>query len=116
MRKVREQHELLRVVANARFQRVELSYFTSRTDIPSARIQSTLNDLGASGHIFIDIDEEAGEVYYVFPSFSYPKARYTKNMSLLEELTPREPEQNTSWLLIALAIAVFVILVIAMLP
>ena len=37
-------------------------------------------------------------------------------LSLLEELTPREPEQNTSWLLIALAIAVFVILVIAMLP
>ena len=116
MRKVKEQHELLLVVANARFQRVELSYFTSRTDIPSARIQSTLNDLGASGFIFIDIDEDAGDVYYVFPSFSYPKARYNKNMRLLEELTPREPEQHTSWLLVALALAVFIVLVFAMLP
>ncbi len=115
MRKVREQHELLRIVDAARTRRFELTYFTNRTDIPSARIQSTLNDLGASGYIHIDIDSDADTVYYVFPDFDYPKVRWTKNMSLLENLTPREPSSRPAWLLAALAIALLTILVAVML-
>ena len=114
MRKLREQHELLRVASSAKSQRFELSYFTNRTEIPSARIQSTLNDLGASDFIHIEIDEEAGDVHYIFPAFDYPRARYTRNMTLLETLTPHEPAMRSSWLLIAIAVLVLIVIVVMM--
>lgn len=110
MRKVREQHELLRVAAAARTRRFELSYFTSRTELPSARIQSALNDLNASGHILVDIDEDADVVHYVFPDFDYPRARYQQNMRLLDELHPIEPGSRN---LIALTIAALLLAALA---
>ena len=109
VRKVREHHDLLRVVAASSMSRFELSYFTSRLDIPSARIQSTLNDLGASGFIHIDLDEEAQKIYYVFPEFDYPKARYSANMNLLDNLVPREPSSPSYWLVAALLIAIITV-------
>lgn len=113
VRKVKEQHELLRIAAaSKKTRRFELSYFTNRAELPSARIQSTLNDLGASGHIYIDVDQDAGTVHYIFPNFSYPKARHQQNMTLLDELQPHAEKRNVNMLAAALGIAVVLIVLL----
>lgn len=101
-RKVREQHELLRIISGAKHPTVELSYLTSRTDTPSARIQSVLNDFGAQGHIELHYDEDTDTLSYTFPPIDYPKDRFERNMALQESA---EPIESTSpmWLIIVLA-------------
>ena len=114
VRKVEEQHELLRIAAQALTQRFELAYFTSRSDVPSARVQSTLNDLGASGHILVDVDTDADHVQYVFPEFDYPKERYQQNMHLLETLSPIEPNTRNVVVIAALVALVVVAILLAL--
>lgn len=101
-RKALDQHQVLRVAAGAKSSTVELSYFTSRLDLPSAKIQSILNDFGAEGHIELHYDEDTDTLSYTFPEFDYPEERYERNMSLQAE---GEPKETTSpiWAIIALA-------------
>ncbi len=88
-RKVREQHDLLRIVAGADRPEVELSYFLSRTDVPSARVQSILNDFEAEGYVDHRVDEEDDLLEYTFPSIEYSEARHARNMEILRELDGR---------------------------
>ncbi len=111
MRRVRDQHALLRVAAQARDATLELSYFSNRSDLPSAKIQSVLNDLGASGQILVSVDDDAGVVRYTFPDFDYPKRRHQQNMQLLDEL---ESSPVRPGLLIAVAVAVLVAFALAL--
>lgn len=83
-RKTREQHELLCHAAAARSRTLELSYFTRRMSVPGSRIQSMLNDLGACGHIRVEIDDDADDVRYTFPAFEYPRARLARHLAMLE--------------------------------
>lgn len=106
-RRVREQHELMWLAASAREQDLDLSYFTSRTDLPSARVQSLLNDLGAGGQIDIVLDEEAGALHYRFPPFEYPRPRFERNMAFLDQLP--SPEWRPV-LAAAMAVALAVVL------
>ena len=101
-RKLNEQHQVLQVAAGAKSRTVELSYFTSRLDLPSAKIQSILNDFGAEGHIELHYDEDTDTLSYTFPEFSYPDDRFERNMSVQEQA---EPKASTSplWAIIALA-------------
>ena len=85
VRRVVEQHEVMQVAAASKIKRLELEHFLRRLEIPKARVQSTLNDLGAGQHIAIDVDESMGHVHYVFPDFDYPKARFLQNMKMLED-------------------------------
>lgn len=101
-RKVHEEHQVLRVAAGAKSHTVELAYFTSRLDLPSAKIQSILNDFGAEGHIQLHYDEDTDTLSYTFPALDYPEERFERNMSVQAEV---EPKTSTSpiWAIIALA-------------
>lgn len=109
MRRVRDQHELLHVAAGASARALEPSYFTSRTELPRAKVQSLLHDLCASGHVQRQTDAD-GAHSYLFPSLSYPRARYTRNMELLSQL---EPVSFRSMTLVALGAAVLLVMVLA---
>lgn len=111
MRRVRDQHTILRVAAEARARTLELAYFSNRCDLPSAKVQSVLNDLGASGYVLAEVDDDAELVRYTFPDFAYPKRRQQRNMQLLDELeaSPVRPA-----LLFALAAAVFIAFALAL--
>lgn len=101
-RKLNDQHQVLEVAAGAKSRTVELAYFTSRLDLPSAKIQSILNDFGAEGHIELHYDEDTDTLSYTFPEFAYPHERFERNMSVQEQA---EPKASTSpiWAIIALA-------------
>ena len=105
VRKVHEQHQLLRVVASLKggaTNRLQVEDFTSQCDLPASRVQSTLNDLSASCHIMLDIDAVSGQTHYLFPSFDYPRVRYQQNMNLLDELQPMQERRHNVTLLVAL--------------
>lgn len=87
MRRVRDQHELLHIAAEASSRALEPAYFTSRTELPSAKVQSLLHDLCASGHVLRQTEPD-GSHRYLFPELTYPKARLTRNMELLSQLEP----------------------------
>lgn len=108
LRKVMTQHELLRLAADARGRTLELGYFTSRSELPSARIQSVLNELGAEGHIVVDLDEENGALRYIFPKIDYPKARYARHIALLQALPPQPRVPMVVWAMVALVLALAV--------
>jgi len=110
MRKVEDQHELLRIASGAKHSTLELSYFTARSSMPSAKIQSVLNDMGAGGQISVDVDEDA--LHYTFPSFAYPKKRLKQNMELLKELEPPEERKPIATLLVALLLVACVVTVL----
>ncbi len=101
-RKTREQHEILKVAAGAKRQTIELSYFNSRLEMPSAKVQSLLNDFGAEGHIELHYDEDTETLSYTFPELDYPQKRFERNMSIQER---GEPSASTRpiWAIIALA-------------
>lgn len=101
-RKALDQHQVLRVAAGAKSPTVELSYFTSRLDLPSAKIQSILNDFGAEGHIELHYDEDTDTLSYTFPEFDYPDERFARNMSLQAEAEPKA-SNNPIWAIITLA-------------
>ena len=111
-RKVREQHEVLRIAAKSDSPTVELSYFLSRTDVPSARIQSILNDFEAEGYVAHNFDEENDILEYTFPSFDYPDERHERNMAILEELDGTEHTFRIWLLLGAFALLLLVIVIV----
>lgn len=85
-RKVRDQHALLQLAADADSSTIDLSHFTGRADIPSAKIQSILNDFGAEGYVECRFDEESDTLSYHFPPLSYPEPRMHKNLAILDDL------------------------------
>src|SRR5690606_10196148 len=97
------QHELLHIAACAKNYTVELSYFISRSDIPSAKIQSILNDFSAEGYISIVFDENNNTINYTFPQFSYPNRRMQHNLSLLERTETKNSSRSALWLYLILA-------------
>lgn len=111
-RKMREEHQVLRVAANAKNRTIELAYLTRRLDLPSAKIQSILNDFQAEGHIALRYDEDTDTLWYTFPQLDYPKALYERNMSIQAEAEPREVS-TTKWAI--LGVAVFGLVLIALL-
>ncbi len=108
VRKVHEQHEILKIASMSKgtstTNRLTVEDFTSRSNLTKPRIQSALNDLHASGHIMVDIDEHTHDVHYVFPRFEYPKVRYQNNMNLLDELQPTEEKHHRHVLAAALVL------------
>ena len=111
-KKMREQHEILHIAAGARSERIELSYFTSRCDIPSARVQSILNDFGAEGYVEIDYDEDTDTLSYTFPSLEYPAARFERNAGLVEQA---EPAESSSPVWLVLLVSTIILLVVVLL-
>lgn len=109
-RKVREQHELLRIAARSSGRTVELSHFTSRTDIPSSKIQSILNDFGAERYVESDVDEEADTLSYTFPAFDYSEERMERNLGILEELNGQEGTYRI-WYVLGATTLVLVVLI-----
>lgn len=110
MRKVEAQHELLRIASGAKHSTLELSYFTARSTMPSAKIQSVLNDMGAGGQIAVTVDE--GALHYTFPPFVYSKKRLKQNLDLLHELEPAEESKPIAALLVALLLVACVVTVL----
>jgi hypothetical protein len=98
-RKVHEQHELLHIASRSDSATVELSYFLSRTDIPSARVQSILNDFDAEGYLNHEFDEENDILEYTFPPLDYPKGRHRRNLDFLDELDETD-HSNRIWYLL----------------
>lgn len=111
-KKMREQHEILHIAAGARSQRIELSYFTSRCDIPSARVQSILNDFGAEGYVEIDYDEDTDTLSYTFPDLEYPAERFERNSGLVERA---EPAESSSAVWLVLLVSTIILLVVVLL-
>jgi len=85
-RKVRDQHTLLQLAAAANGSTIDLSHFTGRADIPSAKIQSILNDFGAEGYVDRIFDENSDTLRYRFPTLSYPADRLERNLDILDNL------------------------------
>ncbi|RAL24968.1 hypothetical protein DL240_01795 [Lujinxingia litoralis] len=112
VKKVREQHEILRIASGAREPRVELGYLTSRTEMPSAKVQSLLNDFGAEGYIDVTVDEEADALYYTFPRLDYSRRRFQRNMALLESLEPAPSGRISLWIFVALFATILLIVII----
>jgi len=111
-RKVREQHDLLRIAAGADPRTVELPYFLSRTDIPSARVQSILNDFDAENYVEHDLDEEDDVLEYTFPELDYPEARHARNIEILEELDGNGRGHRIWLLLGAFALLLLIIVIV----
>lgn len=101
LRKVREQHEILRIIAEADDRILDLSYVTSRAKLPRARVQSLLNDFDAEGYISSEVDEEADQLQYTFPDLDYPRERFDRNMALLKEVEPPARSRLSLWIFLA---------------
>ncbi len=112
LKKVREQHELLHIAACAKNYTIELSYFISRSDIPSAKIQSILNDFSAEGYISILFDENNDTINYTFPQFSYPKRRLQHNLSLLERPETKSAGRSALWLYLIVAAIILLSIIV----
>jgi len=110
VRKVHEQHEILKIASSAhgKNKRLDLAYFTERSELASARIQSTLNDLSANGYILTDVEESSQQAHYIFPEFDYPRQRYQHNMNLLDELQPTAERRHHVALFAALLITILI--------
>ena len=109
-RKVREQHDILRIAAGSDSRTIELPYFLSRTDVPSARVQSILNDFDAENYVEHALDEEDDVLEYTFPELDYPDERHARNMEIIEMLDESE-RGNRIWLLLA-AFALLLLIVV----
>jgi hypothetical protein len=112
LKKTREQHEVLRIAANSKKSTLELGYFTSRCELPSAKIQSILNDIAAEGYIHVDYEDDSGAIRYTFPPLVYPKSRYARHMEILDELAARPGRSQRYWVAVVMAAAVILALVI----
>ncbi len=112
LRKTREQHEVLRIAAGTKKSTLELGHFTSRSEIPSAKIQSLLNDFAAEGYIHVDYEDDATAIKYKFPAMSYPKSRYERHMAILDELAERPEKSQRYWVAVVLVAAVILAFVI----
>ena len=113
-RRVRGQHELLRIIAASDETELELSYLTSRASMSRAKVQSLLNDFDAQGYISVDVDEEVDAVTYQFPVIDYPESRHDRNMQQLEAVEPPARSRTSPWFILA-AFAVVVLIVVILL-
>lgn len=114
-RKVREQHELVRLAGEADERTLELSYFLDRSEVSGARAQSILNDFGAEGYVDHEFGEEDDDeaLEYTFPDLDYPEERFETNMELLDELGEADAS-NGAWAWIGVVAFVLLIVVIVL--
>lgn len=110
-RKTREQHELLRIAADSADRTIELSYFLSRTDIPSARVQSILNDFGAESYVEHSFDDDEDVLEYTFPDLDYPEDRYERHLRSLHRLEG-SGSTNPIWILLGVFALLLLVTVI----
>lgn len=110
-RKMREEHQLLKIAAAAKHRTVELAYLTRRMELPSAKIQSILNDFHAEGHIGMSYDDDTSTLSYTFPKFDYPPARFERNMSMQAQAEPDKPA-NSRWAVVGLAMLGLVLIIL----
>jgi len=112
-RKVREQHEVLRLAGAAEERQLDLSYFFDRSDVSGARTQSILNDFGAEGYVAHAFDEDEDEaLHYTFPALDYPEERFETNMELLEELGESESSRRVWGWIGGVALVLLVALIV----
>ncbi|MFB6372648.1 MAG: hypothetical protein ABEN55_05960 [Bradymonadaceae bacterium] len=111
-RKVREQHDILQIAAGSDSRTVELPYFLSRTDVPSARVQSILNDFDAENYVEHDLDEEDDVLEYAFPELDYPEARHARNMEILAELDGSDRVYRIWLVLGAFALVLLIVVIV----
>ncbi len=112
VRKVRAQHQLLRIVADADETTLELSYLTSRAGMSRARVQSLLNDFDAQGYLHIEVDEEMDQLRYIFPPIEYPRDRFERHMRLIEEVEAPVRTRSSPWIVLAIIALVILAIVI----
>ena len=112
VRKVKGQHKILRIVAESDEPIVELSYLTSRAQMPRARVLSLLNDFDAQGYAAVEVDEDVDELRYHFPKFDYPEERFDHNMRLLETVEPPARSRFSLWMFLAVFAVVLLVVVI----
>ena len=110
-RKVFEQHEILSIAAASQSVELELTYFQSRSEIPSSKIQSILNDFDAEGYIGSNLDEDEESPSFRFPELEYPNARRSRNMAILDE-TDSDNRNNRIWLALTVAVAILLVFII----
>jgi hypothetical protein len=110
-RKVFEQHELISIAAAAESKNLEVAYFQSRSEIPSSKIQSLLNDFDAEGYIGSNLEEDGDSPSFRFPPLEYPNARRSRNMAILDE-TESDKRSNRIWLALTVAVAVLLVFII----
>jgi hypothetical protein len=110
-RKVFEQHEILSIAAAAQSRELELTYFQSRSEIPSSKIQSILNDFDAEGYIGSNLEEDSDSPSFRFPPIDYPNARRSRNMAILDE-TDSDKRNNRIWLALTVAVAILLVFII----
>ncbi len=115
LRTVREQHELLHLVAKSGKEVVELSYLEGRATVSRARIQRLLNDFDAAGYIEVEYDEDVGELSYRFPPLEYGEGRWKRNMEAIDEAEPPVSSKRSLWGALAIfAAVILVIMIVAM--
>lgn len=112
LRKTREQHEVLKIASNTKKSTLELGHFTRRSELPSAKIQSILNDFAAEGYIHVDYEDDATAIKFVFPALSYPGSRYERHMTILDELAARPGKSQRYWVAVVMVAAVILAFVI----
>ena len=113
LQKVRRQHELLQLLAEADERVVDLTYLTSRASMSRAQIQSLLNDFDAAGYIGVEFDEDVDKLRYTIPQLDYPQERLERNMRRLEEVDP--PARTRFSLCVLLAVVAVIVLIVVML-
>jgi hypothetical protein len=111
VRKLRDQHELLLLMAEADESQLDLSYFVSRLDMSSAKIQSLLNDLDAECYIRSDYDEETDTLRYNVPMFEYPRERFNRNIEFVSKLD-RASEAKPVWSVIVISALVLLAILV----
>jgi hypothetical protein len=110
-RRVHEQHDVLAIVAQAEERVVDLAYLLSRSDIPSAKIQSILNDFEAEGYIEHQFEDDSDALEYEIPEIDYPRERHNRNLSILEELDGTR-QRYRIWLIVGICVVVLLVVIV----
>ncbi len=109
--KVREQHDLLVVAAQADERHVELSYVLKRSDLTSAKIQSIFNDFEVEGYVEYCFENDDEALEYRLPDFKYTDDRHRRNLSRLEALDGTRKRYRL-WLVVGLCAVVLLACII----
>lgn len=114
VQKVREQHQVLHLLAGAEGQTVELRYLTSRSTMSRAKIQSLLNDFDAAGYVGVEFDEDVEKLRYHLPVFDYSQQRLDRNMEFVEEAEVPARSRSTFWVFLAVIAVVILMLILVL--
>lgn len=110
VRRTRAQHTLLAFVASSPRPRFTCELLASRCKVPGSKVQSALNDFVSQKYVHM-VEDDADEVFYVFPKIVYPPVRLEAN---LKQLAPADESGRVSkhWWLAAIVAALVLVIVL----